>query len=203
MRVKICGLTNAEDAQYAVQCGADALGFVFYQKSPRYIDPESVKRIISELPPFVTTVGLFVNESLDRIAQIVNDCRLDRVQLHGEELPADCDQLPFRVIKAIRIGQNFSVQNLTAYSVSAFLLDAYVPGQPGGTGQRCDWGVASKVARKYTTILAGGLDPENIVQAIQQVAPYGVDVSSGVENEPGKKSQQKISQFIRLAKGAI
>ena len=203
MRVKICGLTNAEDAQYAVQCGADALGFVFYPKSPRYIDPECVKKIISDLPPFVTTVGLFVDESLDRIAQIVKDCRLDRVQLHGEESPAHCNQLPFRVIKAVRLSQDFNVQSLQDFSASAFLLDAYVPGQPGGTGQRCDWGVASIVARKYTTILAGGLNPENIVQAIQQVAPYGVDVSSGVENEPGKKCQMKVAQFISLAKGTV
>lgn len=202
LRVKICGITNFEDARHAVACGADALGFVFYPASPRYIDPEAARRIIMALPPLVTTVGLFVNAAPARIREVATLCGADAIQLHGDEAPDQCSYPPHRVIKALRLHDQLADEIFPAYQVSALLLDAYVPERFGGTGQRCDWPRAADLARQYRVILAGGLDAENVAAAVQQVRPYGVDVSSGVEILPGKKDPQKVARFIRLAKEA-
>lgn len=203
-RVKICGITNLEDALHAVRCGADALGFVFYSGSPRWISHEKARVIIGELPPFVTTVGLFVNQPTEEVRRVVDFCRLDVIQLHGDEPPEVCQDLaPCRVVKALRLRDAGSLDGLEHYPVSAVLLDAWVPDQFGGTGHRCDWQLAAEVASERTTILAGGLEPDCVAHAVRQVRPYAVDVSSGVESAPGRKDPDKVAAFIRNAKGIL
>lgn len=203
-RVKICGITDLEDARHASVCGADALGFIFYPGSPRFIDPDQAKWIIADLPPLVTTVGLFVNEAPARIREIVDFCGLDTVQLHGDEQPDQCSFPRCRVIKAVRLKKQMShSEACDAYQVSALLLDAYVPDRFGGTGHRCDWAQAALIAAQHRVILAGGLNPENVAEAVRQVRPYGVDVSSGVESKPGRKDPEKVARFIRAAKEAL
>lgn len=202
-QVKICGITNLEDALHAASCGASALGFVFYSASPRYVSPERARQIIAELPPFVTTVGLFVNETPARIRELIDFCGLNTVQLHGDEEPEQCCYPPCRVIKALRLKPEMDDAFFAAYPVSALLLDAYVPDQFGGTGHRCDWGTAARVAATHRVILAGGLTSDNVAEAVQMVHPYGVDVSSGVEKTPGKKDPEKVASFIRMAREAL
>lgn len=202
-RVKICGITNLEDARHAATCGADALGFVFYPASPRFVNPDLARRIIADLPPLVTSVGLFVNETPARIREMVEFCGLNTVQLHGDEEPDQCNYPPCRVIKALRLKQPMDNGLFAAYQVSALLLDAYIPDQFGGTGQRCDWQQAAVIAAQQRVILAGGLNPENVADAVRQVHPYGVDVSSGVEKKPGQKDPEKVARFIRMAKEAL
>ena len=202
IRIKICGITNVADALQAVEAGADALGFVFYDKSPRFVTPHEVQKIIAELPPFVTTVGLFVNEPIPRIRRIMAAARLDVVQLHGDEQPDDCLIEPLRVIKALRIRDAASLEGANLYQVSALLLDAWHDEHYGGTGLAFDWQLAERLTGKCALILAGGLTPENIIDAVRQVKPYGVDVSSGVEAQPGKKDHQKVAEFIRRVRNA-
>ena len=202
-RVKICGITNLNDAHHAAACGADALGFVFYPGSPRFVDPDTARRIIAELPPLVTTVGLFVNEHPARIREMVDFCGLNTIQLHGDEEPDQCCYPPCRVIKALRLRGDMQSSLFSAYKVSALLLDAFVPNQFGGTGHRCDWAQAAAVASQHRVILAGGLNSENVAEAVRQVHPYGVDVSSGVEEKPGQKDPEKVARFIRMAKEAL
>jgi phosphoribosylanthranilate isomerase len=201
IRVKICGITNLEDALHAVRSGADALGFVFYRRSPRCVMPEQVRAIIAGLPPLVTTVGLFVNQAAGEVRKIVDFCGLDVIQLHGEEDPRICRNLsPSRVVKAVRLRDSGSLEDLHQYPVSAVLLDAWVPDSYGGTGHRCDWQLAARVAKERTTILAGGLDAACVAEAVRQVRPYAVDVSSGVERSPGVKDPDKVAAFIYNAK---
>ena len=202
-RVKICGITNLEDARHATACGADALGFVFYPGSPRCVAPDTARQIIADLPPFVTTVGLFVNERPARIREMVEFCGLNTIQLHGDEGPDHCSYPPYRVIKALRLQAAMRGDVFASYQVSALLLDAYVSNQFGGTGHRCDWAQAAVVAAQHRIILAGGLSPENVAEAVSQVHPYGVDVSSGVEQKPGKKDPDKMAKFVRMAKEAL
>jgi phosphoribosylanthranilate isomerase len=203
VQVKICGITRLEDAQAAVDAGADALGFVFYPPSPRYITPEQAAQIIRALPPFVTTVGLFVDVALDHVNGMAARCGLDRIQLHGRETPEFCRQLTRPVIKAIRIKNAESLTHVPDYKVSAYLLDAYVEGAlPGGTGASFSWELAARAMPYGPVILAGGLTPENVEVAIAQIRPYGVDVSSGVERAPGIKDHQKVREFIAHAKAA-
>lgn len=203
VHVKICGITSLEDAQAAVDAGADALGFVFYPPSPRYVTPEQAGQIIQTLPPFVTTVGLFVDVALDAINGLAARCGLDRVQLHGRETPEFCRQVTRPVIKAIRIKNAASLTPVPDYKVAAYLLDAYVEGAlPGGTGASFSWELAAQVKPYGPVILAGGLTPENIEVAVAQIRPYGVDVSTGVERAPGIKDHQKVRQFIARAKAA-
>ncbi|MBI4689050.1 MAG: phosphoribosylanthranilate isomerase [Nitrospirae bacterium] len=202
VKVKICGITNIEDALEAVEHGADALGFVFFKNSPRYISPTKAKAIIKKLPPFVAAVGVFVNESRKNIERIVKQTGVNIIQLHGDEPPSAC-RLPRSVIKAFRIKSLESLEPLSKYTdkVSAFLLDAYTPEVFGGTGQIFNWDVAVEAKQLGRIILAGGLTPGNIEQAIRWVHPYAVDVSSGVEEEKGKKDHLKIKLFIERAKG--
>jgi phosphoribosylanthranilate isomerase len=202
-RVKICGITNLDDAHHAAACGADALGFVFYPGSSRIENPDMARRIIAELPPLVTTVGLFVNEPPARSREMVDFCGLNTVQLHGDEEPDQCCYPPCRVIKAFRLRGDMQDSLFAAYKVSALLLDAFVPDQFGGTGHRCDWTKAAAIASQHRVILAGGLNPENVAEAVRQVHPYGVDVSSGVEEKPGQKDPEKVARFIRMAKEAL
>ena len=200
-KVKICGITTIEDAIVAVDAGADALGFVFYDKSPRSLDPDRAAEIIRALPPFVQVVGLFVHAGLDFVNATADRCRLDIVQLHGDESQDYCAHVHRRVIKAFRVKDITSLDPMKNYHVSGYLLDAYSPKAFGGTGVTFNWETAM-IAKKFgPVILAGGLDPGNVAAAIAQVAPYGVDVSSGVEASPGRKDPAKVREFIKLAKG--
>ncbi len=203
VRIKICGITNLEDALLAVAAGADALGFVFFKESPRHIFPEQAAAIIRQLPPFVQTVGLFVNEALETVNGIADRCGLDIIQLHGDESPEFCDGVKRRVIKALRVKDITSLDAMKDYQVAAFLLDAWSPTAHGGTGRTFNWEIAASAAQSGCIILAGGLTPENVADAIRQVRPYAVDVSSGVETEPGKKCREKMTTFIHAAKQAL
>lgn len=202
VKVKICGITNLDDAVAAIESGADALGFVFFDKSPRYISPEEARLIIKKLPPFVVTIGVFVNEKTKRLEEVTNLSGIDVVQLHGDEPPEMCD-ISRRVIKAIRVKSVESLETLKNYKdrVSTFLLDTFRPDSVGGTGQIFDWDIAQKAKQFGRIILAGGLTPDNIAEAIKRVRPYGVDVSSGVESKVGKKDHKKMKLFIERAKG--
>lgn len=202
--VKICGITNLDDAWAAVEAGADALGFVFYPPSPRYVAPEQACGIIRALPPFVTTVGLFVDVPVETINDIAERCGLDRIQLHGHETPAFCNLVKQPVIKAFRMKGADSLAHLPHYKVSAYLLDAYVEGAlPGGTGASFAWELAVEAKPYGPIILAGGLTPENVEGAIRQLCPYGVDVSTGVERSPGLKDHAKVRAFIARAKRGL
>jgi len=200
-KVKICGLMNLEDAMIAAESGADALGFVLYSKSPRCIKPKAVKEIVRQLPPYLTTVGVFANANVDEIVDVMDECGLDLAQLQGDELPSLCERLGSKAIKAIRVKDLNSLTSMKSYSVRAFVLDTYRPENFGGTGKQFDWDLAVEAKQYGRVILAGGLNPENVREAIQKVRPYGVDVSSGVECRIGKKDPEKVRQFTRMAKG--
>jgi phosphoribosylanthranilate isomerase len=200
-KVKICGITHLDDALLAIEAGADALGFVFFQQSPRYLPPPRAAAIIAQLPPFVQTVGLFVDAEPDEVNWTANFCGLDLVQLHGEEPPDYCIDIQRRVMKAFRVRDAASLSALPRYQVAGYLLDAWVPGVPGGTGQTFNWELLQGASLPGPVILAGGLTPDNVARAVATVRPYGVDVSSGVEASPGRKDPEKLRQFISTAKG--
>jgi phosphoribosylanthranilate isomerase len=201
VQVKICGITNIEDAVAAVKAGADALGFIFFRGSSRFVEPASAREIIRHVPKTVLKVGVFVNEAADQVRKIAEEAGLTAIQLHGNETPEYCESVASRVIKAFRIQGENSLAELSAYRASAFLLDSYVPGQPGGTGEAFNWDLAVKAKDfGHPIILAGGLTPENVADAVAKVRPEMVDVSSGVEFAPGRKDHQKVGEFIRRAK---
>ena len=203
-KVKICGITNSQDSHVAVNAGADALGFVFYKQSPRYVKPKIVKSIVAELPPFVLTVGVFVNEDLAIVRDIMVECGLALAQLHGDETPAYCEALGRPVLRGIRLRDRGTFLAMAEYKgragVRGFVVDAFSESAFGGTGQISDWSLAAEAAQSSPILLAGGLTPENVQEAIQNVRPYGVDVSSGVEASPGKKDPAKVIAFVRAAK---
>ncbi|MDQ7819149.1 MAG: phosphoribosylanthranilate isomerase [Armatimonadota bacterium] len=197
-RVKICGITDPEAAQAAVEAGADAVGFVF-APSRRRVTADQAAAIAWSLPPFVARVGVFVDADRGRILEAVEACGLSAVQLHGDEPPELCAALPVPVIKAVRVSGGQSLQGLERYRVSAFLLDAYDPTRPGGTGRTFDWSLAAGVARVHRIVLSGGLTPANVAAALEQVRPYAVDVSSGVETD-GRKDPAKIRAFVEAVR---
>ena len=202
VKVKICGITNHKDAEAACLYGADVLGFVF-AKSPRAITPEKAKDIIAKLPPYVVTVGVFVDEKKGKVLKIARECRLDLLQLHGNESPAYCKRLNkyYKIIKSVRVGGPADLKGLGRYAVDAFLLDSCVKGKSGGTGVRFDWALAVK-AKKYgkPVILAGGLDAGNVGPAIKKVRPYAVDACSRLEAAPGRKDRGRMKKFIEKVK---
>ena len=200
VKVKICGMTNLKDVKVAVDGGVDAVGFIFYKKSPRSVTMQTVREIVLELPPFVDSVGVFVNETAEQINKIADHCKLDRVQLHGDESPAFCKKIRRRVIKAIRVKDIQSLKKLSDYPVSSFLLDTFSEDQYGGTGKVFDWNLAYPAKKYGPIILAGGLTPINVHQAIQRIQPYGVDVCSGVESQPGIKDHKKMKAFLKNVK---
>jgi len=201
VRVKICGITSVEDALQAVDAGADALGFVFHEKSPRFLTPDHAATIVRALPPFVQAVGLFVNTEIAVVNATADLCRLDLVQLHGDEPPEYCAQVNRRVIKAFRVKDITSLDPVKEYRVAGYLLDAWSPAAYGGTGMTFNWELA-KAAKEYgPVILAGGLTPDNVREAVKTVVPYAVDVSGGVEASPGRKDPEKVREFILRAKG--
>jgi phosphoribosylanthranilate isomerase len=200
-KIKICGITTNSDAICASMFGADALGFVFYPKSPRYIDTKKATLIIKELPPFINRVGLFVNPSKEEVFETLESCGLDIIQLHGDETPEFCESLPKRVIKAIRIKDASDLYLISKYkNCSGILLDSFSNNSYGGTGRTFSWNLVKEVQTNKSIILAGGLNEKNIKNAILELRPYGVDVSSGVESSPGRKDHQKMKNFIRIVK---
>lgn len=207
VRVKICGITNLEDAMLAAKFGADELGFNFYEQSPRYVDPQEVLQIVEALPNDAIRVGVFVNMEEYRIGEFVDLLRLTAVQLHGDEDKVFVKKLrcntDAKVIKAFRAGPNFSPNDVLGYDVDAVLLDAYHPGRFGGTGESFDWRAAKVVNEQVSELyLAGGLTRDNVANAVKTVRPSAVDVASGVESVPGKKDPKKLEAFIKNAKNA-
>ena len=205
VRVKVCGITNLEDALVAALAGADALGFNFWPRSPRYIAPRAAADIIAQLPPLVTSVAVVVDEPPAQVARLARRSGVRAVQLHGQESQQDVAALAadgFAVLKAVRVGRDFRPQQLRPYvGVDAFLLDTEVKGRRGGTGKSFDWKKARAANRYGRVLLAGGLTVENVGEAVAQARPYGVDVCSGVERRPGNKDHDLLREFIRRAKG--
>ncbi len=204
VRVKICGITSVADARAAVAAGADAIGLVFYAKSPRAVSPEQAAAIATSVGPFVTVVGLFVNAGRDFIERVLQQVPLHVLQFHGDESEAECRQFQRPYLKALRMKEDLDVEAAMAQypSASGILLDAYRPGVPGGTGDTFDWQRVPARANQ-AIVLAGGLNPGNVVQAIRSTRIYGVDVSGGVERAPGQKDADQIQAFVRLAKAEI
>ncbi|MXX11446.1 MAG: phosphoribosylanthranilate isomerase [Nitrospira sp. SB0677_bin_15] len=203
-KIKICGITNQIDALQAVDAGADALGFVFYKKSPRHVNLNVVKSIVADLPPFVLPVGVFVNEDPNRVRKTMDECGLALAQIHGDESAEYCESLGRPVIRGIRLRDHNTLFAMAEYKgrarVRGFVLDAFSETAYGGTGKTADWNLATKAAQSFSFLLAGGLTANNVQEAIRTVQPYGVDVSSGVEAGPGKKDPAKVTAFIRAVK---
>jgi len=199
IRVKVCGITNLEDALAAAELGADALGFVL-AASPRQVTPENLRHLVAELPPLVLKVGVFVDSPLEEVRRVMSDCGLNLAQLHGSESPEYCEALFPRTIKAFQVKDATVLKQLPLYRASAYLLDGYHSKLKGGSGQSFDWEIARQAKGLGRIILSGGLTPENVAQAIAIARPYGVDVSSGVEASPGKKDHRKLAAFIQAVK---
>jgi phosphoribosylanthranilate isomerase len=202
-RVKICGITNLADAQAAVAAGADALGFILYEKSPRRTTLPTVAKISQQLPAFVLRVGVFVNAAEELVSRAIGECGLGLLQFHGDETPEFCTGFGLMSMKAFRIRDAKSLKELPKYPTEAWLLDAYSAESPGGTGEKFNWDLAVE-AQKFgkPVFLAGGLTPENVAAAVRKVRPFGVDVSSGVESSPGKKDHAKVRAFIASVRQA-
>ncbi|WP_242396363.1 phosphoribosylanthranilate isomerase [Anaeromyxobacter oryzisoli] len=201
-RVKLCGFRRLDDALAAAALGADALGFNFWPRSKRFVEPAAARAIVARLPPGVTAVGVFVDPTREELLAAIAASGVGAVQLHGDEPPALCAGLPVPVVKAIRVEGPRSLAALASYEVSGFLLDSPSPGY-GGSGAAFDWALAAEAAANRRVWLAGGLTPENVAEAIRAVRPFGVDVASGVESAPGVKDHQKMKRFIEAARGAV
>ena len=206
IRVKICGVTSAVDALFALEQGADALGFNFVPGTPRCLEAQTAREIALRLPPFGTRVGIFVNEDTEKVEAISRNAGLDGVQLHGDESPETCRRLRekgFRVIRGLRVRGPETLKEADHFEECTLLLDAYSEGMLGGSGKTFDWDLACEIAKKRPVILSGGLNPENVEEAIRWVRPYGVDVSSGVEGQvPGRKDPERVRCFIENARAA-
>lgn len=196
MKVKVCGITNLEDAHMAVNAGAAALGFIFVHSSPRYIEPVNAKEIIQTLPPFVTPVGVVADEKREEVNRIIAGSGVRCIQFHGNEDAADLAGYTQPVIKAFRVRGGFDVQQLKTFPTGTFLLDTFVDGMQGGTGRVFDWSIAVEAKKYGKIILSGGLNPENVAEAVAIVQPYAIDVSSGVESLPGKKDEYKLKKLF-------
>lgn len=202
VKIKICGITNLEDALAASDAGADALGFNFFKKSPRYVEPEKAAEIITRLPPFVMPVAIFVNEREDKIRDIMFTTGIKVLQFHGDERPEFCGRFAARAIKAFQVKDKESLKQMVHYHVSGLLLDSYRDGVRGGTGTTFDWHLAVVAKTFGRVILAGGLTPDNVSEAVKLVQPYGVDVAGGVEKEKGIKDHAKIKKFVTAVRKA-
>jgi phosphoribosylanthranilate isomerase len=199
MLIKICGITRVADAAAAVEAGADAVGFVFWERSPRYVDPEFARRIVATLPPFVTPVGVFVNQAPGHVNDVARRVQLGAVQLHGDEAPVVAQAIEGPVIKSVAAD---AADALAWPDAVLLLVDAADPERRGGTGELADWAQAAAIAARRRVLLAGGLTPENVEEAVARVRPFGVDVSSGVEQSPGVKDPVKIQAFVTAARRA-
>lgn len=205
-RVKICGITSKDDAFKAIKFGADALGFVFCKKSPRYLSPSRARNIVEILPPFVSIVGVFVDEKIGAIRDIAGFVGLNAVQLHGDEDHHFCHRLKryqvLRIIKGFRVNEAFDFGSVKKFDVDGYLFDTYQEGVLGGTGKVFNWELLKAADVRGTVILSGGLTPENVAEAVRIVKPFAVDVSSGVEKAPGEKDHHKLQAFIQNARQA-
>jgi len=202
VEIKICGITKIEDALHAAACGADALGFIFYRQSPRYIAPAAAARIIARLPGDICKVGVFVNEPAEMVKQTAAACGLDLIQLHGDETVDYCEGFRRDVlIKALPLETEEDFQGALLYPVQALLVDARANGRYGGTGRQTSWSLAARLGKHKPLILAGGLNSENIAAALRTVRPQAVDVNSGVEDAPGKKNAEKVKEIIGIIRG--
>ncbi|MGA9362802.1 MAG: phosphoribosylanthranilate isomerase [Bacteroidota bacterium] len=201
--VKICGITNLEDALFSVESGADALGFIFYNQSPRCVEPETVQNIVAQLPKPVARIGVFVNPTVRDVTTVCQHIRLTSLQVYGNQTDGELQELGTSVIKAFQVEKGFDVEQLRDYSVEAFLLDTFVRGKTGGTGRTFDWKIGQRATKYGKVILSGGLNPDNVAEAVRLVHPYGVDVCSGVEERPGKKDLKKVKEFIQKAKSSL
>jgi len=202
--VKICGITSEADALAAAEAGADAIGLMFYENSPRHVTLEQARVISAALPPHVMRVGVFVNAKEAFVHQALNECMLNILQFHGDETPEECSRFPIMMLKAFRVKGEETLAELEAFPTAGFLLDAYVNDALGGTGATFNWDLAVRAQEFGKPIfLAGGLTPENVATAVRKVQPFGVDVSSGVESEPGRKDPDRMRAFVAAAKGAL
>jgi phosphoribosylanthranilate isomerase len=197
IQVKICGITDEEDALCATMLGATAMGFIFYSPSPRNIDPDNARKIVSAMPAELVKVGVFVNESVAEVKRIVEYCGLDMIQLHGDETPAYCREFPAdQIIKAVELKNEADLVNASSYDVAAILVDSHHAGLYGGTGKKANWELACRIRNIKPLILAGGLSDDNVAQAIKDVSPHALDINSGAESEPGIKDHAKLSRIF-------
>ena len=202
-QVKICGITNQEDAICAANCGAVAVGFIFYPPSPRYIKPADARKLIHLLPDALVKVGVFVNEKEEEIKKIMTYCDLDMIQLHGDEKPEFCLKFPSaQVIKALELKNDADIVYAKSYQVGAILVDSRYAGLYGGTGRKANWDLASRIRNKKQLILSGGLNENNIAQAIKDVAPHALDINSGVESKPGKKNHAQLARIFDIIRAS-
>lgn len=197
-RIKVCGMRDMAEVAEVVAAGVDAVGFIFVEESPRRVDPDTVRKIVRTLPPFVDAVGVFVDQESAVVNEIVQYCGLTKVQLHGSEPPDYCGEIDCRVLKAFRVGPASTAAELQAYAgeVSAFLLDTFQEGTAGGTGRTFDWSLPARLHPPGPVVLAGGLTPENVGEAIRRVRPFAVDFNSGVEVAPGRKDMDRVRAAI-------
>ena len=202
--VKICGITSQADARAAAAAEADAIGLMFYKESPRHVTIEQAKEICEVLPAHIMRVGVFVNTDEALINRALSECLLNILQFHGDETPEDCAQYPVMTLKAFRVQGPETLEQMKDYSTAGFLLDAYTKEARGGTGEKFNWDLAVQAQQlRKPVFLAGGLTPDNVAEAVRKVEPFGVDVSSGVESEPGKKDPEKMAAFVKAAKSAL
>ena len=202
MRIKICGITSAEDARLCVEAGADALGFIFVERTPRYVAPDAAARIIAGLPPFVTPVGVFWDHAAGHIKAVAEQCGLGALQFHGDETPEDLQEYRLPVIKTLKVAAAADLARMAGYRVSAFLLDSPSRWSEGEARPPIPWDVAAEAARRHPVLLSAGLTPENVAGAVRRVRPYGVDVNSGVEVRPGRKDPARVRRFVAEARAA-
>lgn len=202
MRIKICGITSVEDARLCVEAGADALGFIFVERTPRYVAPDAAARIIAGLPPFVTPVGVFWDHAPGHVKAVAEQCGLGALQFHGDETPEDLQEYRLPVIKTLKVATAADLARMAGYRVSAFLLDSPSRWSEGEARPPIPWDVAAEAARLHPVLLSAGLTPENVAGAVRRVRPYGVDVNSGVEARPGRKDPARVRRFVAEARAA-
>lgn len=202
MKIKICGITNADDARLCVECGVDALGFIFVERTPRYITPDAAARIVAILPPFVTPVGVFWDHAPGHVKAVAEQCGLGALQFHGEESPEDLQDYRLPVIKTLKVAGGADLDRMARYRVAAFLLDSPSRWSEGESRPPISWDVAAAAARRHRVLLSAGLTPDNVAEAVRRVRPYGVDVNSGVEARPGRKDEPRVRGFVAEARAA-
>jgi phosphoribosylanthranilate isomerase len=202
MKIKICGITNAADAGLCVECGVDALGFIFVERTPRYVTPDAAARIVATLPPFVTPVGVFWDHAPGHVKAVAEQCGLGALQFHGEEPPEDLQDYRLPVIKTLKVAVAADLARMAGYRVAAFLLDSPSRWSEGEARPPIPWDVAADAARRHPVLLSAGLTPDNVAEAVRRVRPYGVDVNSGVEAGPGRKDESRVRRFVTEARAA-
>ncbi len=202
MKIKICGITNAADARLCVECGVDALGFIFVERTPRYVTPDAAARIVATLPPFVTPVGVFWDHAPGHVKAVAEQCGLGALQFHGEEPPEDLQDYGLPVIKTLKVAVAADLARMADYRVAAFLLDSPSRWSEGEARPPIPWDVAEDAARRHPVLLSAGLTPDNVGEAVRRVRPYGVDVNSGVEASPGRKDEARVRRFVTGARAA-